>query len=352
MGTKIPWTEKTWNCICGCTKVSAGCENCYAERMSARLARMGQFKYGQVIKYKPHTPHFLNKWSGHILCDEKALDIPLHWKKPRMIFVNSMSDTFNKKVPFEFIDKMFFDVMCRCEQHTFQILTKHPERMREYFERIDAMDNEMGEAGWYIKPNPNIWLGTTCENQEWADKRIPTLLQIPAAVRFISAEPLLSDLDLREYIADCGCVDCQKHYFTDLDELILPENDNAKCPECGGEIVSFSGYTNEHQQFDQVIIGAESIGGHPGRECKIEWVRNIVRQCQAAGVAVFVKQIHMWQVTTLTGRKDLYETEDLAWKCCNFHRRQSVMYRKKTKRILVKDITKFPKDLQIREYPK
>ncbi len=205
MGTKISWTNETWNPIAGCTKVSAGCDNCYAERMSERLAYMGNVNYRRVVKCEEeelwgenivNKPDFwFNGWNNEIICNEKALEIPLHWKQPRMIFVCSMGDLFHPKVPFEFIDKIV-QVIIACHWHKFQILTKRPEIALQYIaymrQRLSKLYGCNTEWAW---PS-NVWLGTTCENQEWADKRIPTLLQIPAAVRFISAEPLLGDLDL------------------------------------------------------------------------------------------------------------------------------------------------------------
>ncbi len=326
--SKIPWTEKTLNPVAGCTKVSAGCLNCYSEKMSYRLACMGQKKYQKVISTDGGV------WNGEVFCDEKALEQPLHWKKPRMIFVNSMSDTFHEKVPFEFIKKMW-DVSVKCQQHTFQYLTKRPKIALEFTQWMAGQD-DISIAGW---PR-NCWLGTTCENQEWADKRIPTLLQIPAAVRFISAEPLLGDIDFEEWDKKTwicnGCGECYSH------------DDDATCNHCG--------YAERHLEYrsriDQVIIGAESNGSHPGRECKIEWVRNIVRQCLAAGVAVFVKQIHMWKV----GNKKTGEYFETLGQASKFYsKRDSFPDITKPKRVLLKyprDKDLFPKDLQIREYPK
>ncbi len=310
--SKIPWCEKTWNPVIGCTKVSAGCTNCYAEKMSCRLAAMGQEKYKKVVGYKEVHPFVCisrKYWNNRVICDEKALEIPLHWKKSRMIFVNSMSDTFHPKVPEGFIIDIF-DIAAKAASmgHTLQFLTKRPERMLDI----------IGEYCNWVRNEPNIWLGTTCENQETADKRIPTLLQIPAAVRFISAEPLLEDLDFTGF----------KPWWGTWEEK------------------------QRDKGIDQVIIGAESIGGHPGRECKIEWVRNIVRQCKAAGVAVFVKQIHLWKVgNKKTG--EYFETLEQASKF--YSKRDSFPDITKPKRVLLKyprDKDLFPKDLQVWEYPK
>ena len=365
--TKIAWTDETWNPVAGCTKVSAGCLNCYAERMAKRLNAMyaargdedNHAKITDILKWDFSEPDKYKfgraiGWNGEVALYPDRLDIPLHWRNPRRIFVNSMSDTFHSKVPFEFIDKMFA-VMALCPQHTFQVLTKRPERMLEYLVEhfsihdiklflpwaMDTFKRWSGiEWGW---PFPNIHIGTTCENQETADKRIPTLLQIPAAVRFISAEPLLGELALDRCLGVC------KHWNAADGRNKAPwhPEDITKIRYAKQGLVS-----QNYKTIDQVIIGAESLGGHPGRECKIEWVRNIVRQCKAAGVAVFVKQIHMWRTKlpeSLLKNAPIVpayfetEAEALEW-----------AYRDKPKRVLLKyprDKDLFPTDLQCWEYP-
>lgn len=432
--SKIAWTNKTWNPIIGCSKISIGCTNCYAERMANRLAGMEMARCRNEVGDKyAYVVNKQGKWKNRVFCDDKALDIPLHWKKPRMIFVCSMSDIFHPTVPFEFIDKIMA-VIALCPQHTFQCLSKRPKIMQNYFKkalpRISALvynvkygqgkdifgydsgrrtgnrptgqdmatqktpregscfrrrvsdrnkDQSMQESSGGISttsrvsidnnngcgqenddrgtqsslgisqsanpkgpnhqprewkkrrqlseefnfddiqptkiscaggvksesaqaareqtpkdvfdgkassrnsqasqdgndgkndsnqiqnesksnisdnhtqdmethlswPLPNLWLGVTAENQEMADKRIPILLQTPAAVHFVSNEPLL------------------------------------------GEIV----YTDEDlKRLDWIIVGAES--GPGARLCKNEWVKDIVKQCKTAGVKCFVKQIH------------------------------------------------------------
>jgi protein gp37 len=157
--TKIEWTDQTWNPVTGCDKVSQGCKNCYAEVMHRRLMGMFPDKYS-----KP----FL----GNVELHEDELEKPFTWKSPRMVFVNSMSDLFHEDVPFDFIDRVY-NTMLANPRHTYQILTKRPERMRLYYEK------RIG--GW---GGPNIWLGVSCEDQKTADERIPFLLQVPVAVRF------------------------------------------------------------------------------------------------------------------------------------------------------------------------
>lgn len=229
--SKIEWTDRTWNPITGCTRVSLGCDNCYAVKMTKRLEAMGQTeKYGSLVNVG--KDHF----NGTVKCHEDALLLPLKWRKPQRIFVNSMSDVFHKGVPFEFIDKMFA-VMALCPHLTFQVLTKRPERAAEYFlnrtptgihgrdetcwDRIKEIANGVeafrgsvdagrkcnesyrfneGQMNLLSPPLPNVWIGTSVEDQKTANERIPHLLRIPAKVRFLSCEPLLGPVDLTAYI--------------------------------------------------------------------------------------------------------------------------------------------------------
>ena len=166
--SKIEWTESTWNPVTGCTKISAGCKNCYAERMALRLKAAGSPNYVNGFRVTLH-PH--------------ALEIPLRWKQPRTIFVNSMSDLFHKDVPFDFISKIF-DVMCRASHHRFQILTKRSDRLLELSSKLT----------W----PKNVWMGVTVENAD-CTFRIDNLRETNAAIKFISFEPLLGpvpDIDL------------------------------------------------------------------------------------------------------------------------------------------------------------
>ncbi len=295
--TKISWTQWTWNMIGGCTPVSEGCLNCAAAKSAARGFLRNHPLYKSLTKN--------GKYTGEIrLCTDigrnDILEAPLHIKQPTLIFVEFMGDLFHKDVPFEFIDKVSA-VMSLCQQHTFQVLTKRIDRAVEWIFRKDdnkyntkkrieyyAAHRLNGDIDW---PLPNVHIGTSCENQKTADERIPLLLQIPAAKKFISFEPLLGDI---------------------------------------GE-VDLTG-------IDQVIIGAESIGGHAGRECKLEWIRNIVAQAKAAGCKVHVKQLHLWGTN-----KDnaIYETAEDA----KLHFGEV-----KVKKFLVKKIEQFPEDLRIQEH--
>jgi len=236
MSTKIEWTDETWNPVVGCTKVSPGCKNCYAERMAKRLKGMGLPQYQDVVDK--------DGWTGKIILAESQLEKPLHWREPRMVFVCSMGDLFHEDAPEEYI-KQVFDVMGKSAPHTFQILTRRPARML----------NILTKSAWWNNDTPrNIWLGVSVENQEAADERIPILLQIPAAVRFVSAEPMLGQMNLRQYLAD------QPPYsiFEGLPAL------------------------------DWVIAGGES--GPGARPMNPEWVIDIRNQCLDADVPFFFKQ--------------------------------------------------------------
>lgn len=180
--TGIQWADATWNPITGCSKVSPGCAHCYAETVARRFPE----KFTDDGIFRPWTPSN----TGHnVLIHEDRLDQPLRWTRPRMVFVNSMSDLFHEDVPFSFIDRVF-EVMAQADRHVFQVLTKRPERMLAYFER--AADH-MGLTLEDLVPWPNVWLGVSIENDRFIG-RADTLRATPAAVRFISAEPLLGEL--------------------------------------------------------------------------------------------------------------------------------------------------------------
>jgi protein gp37 len=202
--SKIEWTDATWNPVVGCTRVSAGCDHCYAFQLHD--TRHVAWKRGRMPTAPPqyHVPF------STVQTFPARLDQPLRWRRPRRIFVNSLSDLFHDAVPDEFIDRVF-GVMGRAKWHTFQILTKRPKRMAEYVaspgrsERVcaaaDAMPGGLSGAicqGFW--PLPNVWLGVSVEDQRAADERIPLLLETPAAVRFLSCEPLLGPVDLKGYL--------------------------------------------------------------------------------------------------------------------------------------------------------
>lgn len=262
--TKIEWTEKTWNPVTGCTKVSQGCKNCYAEVLAKRFWKDRKFT--------------------DVQCHPDRLEQPLHWRKPAKVFVNSMSDLFHESVPFEFIDKLFA-IMHKAEKHTFQILTKRPERALQYI--LMAMhDEDCNYGGFYDQldkygipdatPMPNnIWIGTSVEDQKTADERIPLLLQIPAAVRFLSCEPLLGEVKLK-YIEKVGVEEICTDYFNGL--KYRADYDYSEADDWG--------------KLHWVVCGGES--GHGARPMHPDWARKLRDDCQAAGVPFFFKQWGEW----------------------------------------------------------
>lgn len=182
-GSSIEWTDSTWNPVVGCTKVSAGCTNCYAERMAKRLAAISASMElrGENAGRGKNYAHVVNtkgKWNGKVYLDHDAVNDPLQWRLPRIVFVNSMSDLFHQDVPLSFI-KSVFNVMNRCPQHTFQVLTKRPQRTAELAPFLDWTDN--------------IWMGTSVEDAH-VTHRIHSLKKVPAKVRFLSVEPLLGPI--------------------------------------------------------------------------------------------------------------------------------------------------------------
>lgn len=256
--TGIEWTQETWNPTTGCDRVSPGCDNCYALTMAKRLKGMGSAKYQRDGDPRTSGPGFgLTEHPG-------TLDDPFGWRKPRRVFVNSMSDLFHKDVSDEFIGSVF-DVMARTPQHTYQILTKRPGRMRSLLNRWAANDwtwrrHNLLWCGATKGPLPNVWLGVSVDDQRWADVRIPLLLDTPAAVRFLSCEPLLGPVDLR--LALTG--HCPEHDFR------------------GGFCVQ-----RHHpgvQHLGWVIVGGES--GPGARPMDPDWARQIVDQCRDASVPV------------------------------------------------------------------
>lgn len=232
--SKIEWTEKTWNPVTGCSKISDGCKNCYAERMARRL----KGRYG----YPVDDPF-------RVAVRMDRLGDPFRWKNPTMVFVCSMGDLFHKDVDFSFLDNVFHTIK-NCPQHTFQILTKRPERMKDYIDQLVYKP--------FSEHFSNVWLGVSAENQKCADERIPVLLDIPANIRFVSCEPLLENIDLSLYLQDWIGADevDQKVHFLWLRGL------------------------------DWVICGGET--GPGARKIKKEWVFNLQDQCFDNG---FNKQV-------------------------------------------------------------
>jgi protein gp37 len=261
--TGIEWTDRTWNPVVGCTKVSAGCKNCYAktlhdQRHKAHLAgKAVPAQYAQPFEVVQTLPERIRE--------------PLHWKKPRRIFVNSMSDLFHEDVPTEFLNEVF-RMMAAAKRHTFQILTKRPERMAKY------VGERWGSgAGPLWEPLPNVHLGVSVEDPESAKKRVRDLLATPAAVRFLSMEPLLEGVELVEQLKD----GITHNYLTG-------QYHGMKADMGGGRCAIVETQEPKLPRINWVIVGGES--GPGARPCRVEWIRSIVEQCKAADVPVFVKQ--------------------------------------------------------------
>lgn len=258
--SSIEWTDATWNPVTGCTKVSPGCDHCYAETFAERWRG---------------TPghHFENGFD--LTLRPERLGQPLRWKRPRRIFVNSMSDLFHADVPDEFIARVFA-VMAVAPQHTFQLLTKRHGRMRSLLNSADfvesfqdAVDVLVGDERDFIPPwpLPNVWLGVSVEDQKRADLRIPALLETPAAVRWISAEPLLGPVDLSPWLRPVKWPTCWDEH-----------DPGAECPRC--------------IQPEWVVVGGES--GPGARPMHPAWARDLRDQCTDAGVAFLFKQFGGW----------------------------------------------------------
>ncbi len=285
--SKIEWLKsdngspgKTWNPITGCTPISEGCDHCYASRMSKRLA--GRYGYPVDIPFMPGNFHV------------DKLDEPLRWKKPSRIFVCSMGDLFHEAVPFALITDVF-DVMCSWRWpnkaaerdgdeslledpgHTFIVLTKRPTRVLEWRSWLGEhwpgdtpVQVNLDVEGHFGK---HIWLGVTAENQQRADERVPILLQIPAAVRFVSVEPMLGPVDLDIYLRGMPGGTCRETCDAYDDKC------TDKCPDW-------------LKGLDWVICGGET--GPGARPMQKEWARSLKDQCVGAGVPFFFKSWGEW----------------------------------------------------------
>lgn len=310
--TNIEWTDATWSPVRGCSRVSPGCDHCYAMGQAHRFDTPEQFEDQDPVNgirelskragpYHGLTTIRRGKvdWSGVVRFVPEMLDRPLRWRKPRRIFVNSMSDLFHESLTNEQIAAVF-GVMAACPQHTFQILTKRAKRMREWFDWVtrDATDEGSGRfcrqaeacrsaalaARQWREPDgsmrskegrallgyderwplPNVWLGVSSEDQQRADERIPDLLACPAAIRFVSIEPMFGPIDLTH----------------------VKITDAPSPPFTGNALHEFRGFA---RRLDWVICGSES--GPGARPMKIEWAESLRDQCVDAGVAYFQKQI-------------------------------------------------------------
>lgn len=303
--SSIEWTDCTWDPVRGCS-MAKGSET-----------------------------------GGCVELIEKALALPLKWRKPRKVFVNSMSDIFHESLTDEQIDRVFA-VMALCQQHTFQVLAKRPERMNEYLKGSDLEDrltelwaeDDSDKNTWSLMlPLTNVWLGVSCENQATADARIPLLLQTPAAVRFVSYEPALGPVDFRNW-ADEG-LECDCGWSGIENEELLVEHEESglrgpdswyKCPSCGGECA----HLPLDERLDWVIVGGES--GPGARPFDVTWARHTVEQCKLAGVACFVKQLGAKPVTRVKG-------------CTSGGTLWGLKDRKGG------DMAEWPEDLRVRQFP-
>lgn len=232
--SSIEWTQETWNPITGCSKISPGCKNCYAERMACRLREVGQPQYQGVTEGK--------RWTGKINFVENALQKPMKGG-PKTYFVNSMSDLFHESVKTEWVDGIW-QVMRDTPDNTYQVLTKRAGIMR-------SMGTVLADKYGIL---PNVWLGVSVENQPCADERIEELRQTPAAIRFLSMEPLLEPVDIKRWL--WPDLSIKQWFWPDI---------------------------------SWVIVGGES--GPGARPFHMEWAGQIIEQCEEADVPVFVKQM-------------------------------------------------------------
>ena len=279
--TKIEWTDATWNPITGCTLVSDGCRHCYAARLAATRLKHHPSREGLARLNAAGEA----KFTGEVRFNEQWLDQPLRWRKPRMIFVCAHGDLFHEDVPDEWIDWVFA-VMALCPQHTFQVLTKRPERGRVYLRLVidagrhldiqNAADKlkyryrQPTDRGW---PLPNVWIGTSVENQATANERIPHLLSTPAAVRFVSAEPLLGPVNFARMEFGGNVIWGNRNALTGRETWL----------EAPGEEWAAIG------QLGWIIVGGEI--GPKARDMNPDWARSIQSQCADAGTAFFMKQM-------------------------------------------------------------
>lgn len=298
-GTKIEWTDATWNPITGCSVVSPGCTNCYAMKLAGTRLRTHPSREGLTRDTKAGPV-----WTGEVRFNPQWLDEPLRWKKPRMIFVCAHGDLFAEGVPDEWIDQVFA-VMALAPHHTFQVLTKRPERMRDYLcEMVRCFRDDSAEFSlrWgtaavdvtgspcaagaiedLVFPLRNAWLGVSVEDQKRADERIPILLETPAAVRWISAEPLLGPIDLSRVRRDRGA-DTAIESLSALDPLA-----HRGMAWWEGQTVPTA---TPYRKLDWVVVGGES--GPGARPMHPAWARSLRDQCASTDVPFLFKQWGAW----------------------------------------------------------
>ena len=302
----IVWCDETWNPIRGCSRISEGCRNCYAETMAARFSGPGQPYEGLARRNKNGEA----RWTGIARTVHNMLDQPLRWERPRRIFVNSMSDLFHESLSNEEIAAIF-GIMAAAPRHTFQVLTKRPQRMLDWFEwfRAEAYSekrkhvlatyaaNELGDAsdesqgkqharlmnlydsttgvsqGDLPWPLPNVWLGVSVENQAAANERLPILMEVPAALRFVSFEPLLGPVDATRWIFDR--------------EAAIRQAQNGPASMSREQAEEYIA-----DRIDWAIVGGES--GKGARPMHPDWARSLIGQCKEAGIPAIFKQWGDW----------------------------------------------------------
>ncbi len=319
--SKIPWTGPTWNPIRGCDPVSPGCKYCYAVRIAHR------FSWGRGLTViRSDRP----AWSGQLHFVREKLDEPLRWRKPRRVFPCSGADLFHEGVPFEYVAAMF-GVMAAARRHTFQVLTKRADRIPEFYEWLL---NGAGSRGWVGLtlhhharqagvsarllegaleepcpwPLPNVWLGTSVENPDYL-WRVERLLEVEAAVSWVSAEPLLARID-------------------------------------------FSPYLQGERKLGWVVVGGESGRiGYDCRPCAMEWIDEIKDQCLEARVPVFVKQLGSWVVSEERMAQSVEEANDLRRACGHTERDDPWLWSAGLKDAKGEDPDEWPKEMRVRTFP-
>ncbi|MBU2773369.1 phage Gp37/Gp68 family protein [Acidithiobacillus ferrooxidans] len=340
--TGIAWTDATWNPVTGCSKVSQGCKNCYAEREWGRLSA------------NPKATAYYGRSFSDVACHEDRLDQPLRWEKPRMIFLNSMSDLFHEDVPDAFIDRVFA-VMALAKRHTFQVLTKRPERMLRWFDLgFDNREHAVGQAMREIAaarggddaglpewPLPNVWLGVSVEDQTTADERIPLLLQTPAAVRWVSAEPLLNFIDLERVAWPNKCghrVDVLRGGYWNKANCIA-WGPSADLNEAKG---GFTNHSDFPSTLDWVVCGGES-GMKNARPMHAEWARKLHDDCAASGVSFYMKQL---------GAAFVDEKNGIAGAGLQVDHDVACMVSRRLRDRTGANMDEWPEDLRVRKWPK
>lgn len=304
--THIEWTDATWNIVTGCSVVSPGCTNCYAMKLAGTRLRDHPSRQGLT-----HDSKAGPVWNGQVRFNAAWLTQPLRWSKPRKIFVAAHGDLFHDGVTDDQLDQIFA-VMALCPQHVFQVLTKRPERMLAYFARLAESQRALDHMSFIVPqliedaaaridgashgvslddiawPLPNVWVGVSVEDQARADERIPILLQTPAAVRWISAEPLLGPVSLNaiqapRYVPEdhetdwkFSCLETGDHYFFD----------------CGDGFNEGDDGPDRRHRIDWVVVGGES--GQGSRPMHPDWARDIRDVCAAAGTPFLFKQWGDW----------------------------------------------------------